>query len=64
MWAASSSPSPSDTCVQHLCFQSTFRSIILLGLLTLGDKGRYDYYVSNVVGEAETQRGKGIYIGP
>lgn len=64
MRAASSSPSPSDTRVQHLCFQSTFRSIILLGLLTLGDEGRYYYYFSNVVGEAEAQRGKGICLGP
>ena len=59
-----SSPSPSDTRVQHLGFQSTFRSIISLGLLTLGDEGRYYYYFSNVAGEAEAQRGKGICLGP
>lgn len=64
MKAASSSPSPSDTRVQHLGFQSTFRSIISLGLLTLGDEGRYYYYFSNVAGEAEAQRGKGICLGP
>ena len=63
MRAAFSSLSPSDIFVQHLCFQSAFRSIILLGLLNLGDKGRY-YYFSKVTGETEAQRGRGTCLGP
>lgn len=64
MGAAFSSLSPSDISVQHLCFQSAFRSIILLGLLSLGDKGRYYYYFSKVIGETEAQRGRGTCLGP